>query len=466
MNGSGHLNGEAADFDCQETIAETVEISEENFEYATTKNNSPISNVTEETTNMVIENRNAARVNGHSEGSSGLSLLSRTKPLEKYYPQTNGINGCDLNEDSCDTSSIGTVETETSQSSTSRPRPSKNKKRKPNVKRRSKMPYNLTCHFHESDKQPIFGVTFNPHLQQNGKYIFATASSNRISFYECLREGPESVVLLQVYADPDPDESFYCIAWSYDDVSKMPLVAAAGYRGIIRIISPSAKRCVKHFKGHGHSINDLKFHPHDSNLLLSVSKDLSLRIWNIKTDICVAIFGGVEGHRDEVLSADFHASGTRIVSCGMDHSLKIWATDIQEIDEAIQDSYTYNSQKADKPFKTARCQIPAFTTRDIHRNYVDCVRWLGNFIMSKSCENAIVLWKPGKLENESDIALIKDKYIGEAQTTIVHEFLLNDSEIWFMRFSMDFKQNTMALGNMKGKTYVWDLDPEDVSRTK
>ena len=69
--------------------------------------------------------------------------------------------------------------------------------------------------------------------------------------------------------------------------------------------------------------------------------DHALRLWNLKTSVCVAILGGVEGHRDEVLSADFDFTGSRILSCGMDHALKLWEMDTPKLKTAVADSFEY-----------------------------------------------------------------------------------------------------------------------------
>lgn len=77
----------------------------------------------------------------------------------------------------------------------------------------------------------------------------------------------------------------------------------AGVKGLIRTIVPFKSNYKNALIGHGSSIHDLRFHPTKNFILLSSSKDYTMRLWNVNTNVCIAIFGGAEGHRDEVLSA-------------------------------------------------------------------------------------------------------------------------------------------------------------------
>lgn len=82
-------------------------------------------------------------------------------------------------------------------------------------------------------------------------------------------------------------------------------------------------------------------HCGDSDESCALIPDHALRLWNLKTSVCIAILGGVEGHRDEVLSADFDFTGSRILSCGMDHALKLWEMDTPKLKQAVKDSFEY-----------------------------------------------------------------------------------------------------------------------------
>ena len=64
--------------------------------------------------------------------------------------------------------------------------------------------------------------------------------------------------------------------------------------------------------------------------------------------------------------------------------------DTEELEETIEASYSHDTVRTKEAIPTELCHFPDFSTRDIHRNYVDCCRWFRDFILSKSCENKIV----------------------------------------------------------------------------
>uniref|UniRef100_A0A915JB74 Uncharacterized protein n=1 Tax=Romanomermis culicivorax TaxID=13658 RepID=A0A915JB74_ROMCU len=313
--------------------------------------------------------------------------------------------------------------------------------------------------FAETHNQPLYGVAISPYVRNCT--VMATVGHNRCTIYKL---GEASIDLLFCFSDGKEDENFYCCSWLYEKNLGDHLVAVAGKRGVIHIISPKSRISLKELKGHGNAVNDLAIHPQKPDLLLSAGKDHTLRLWNFVTNVCVAMFNGVKGHCDEVLSCDFDLTGRNIASSGIDHMIKIWNIETNEkLQNAIESAEQYYENN--KAFKTLKIDFPDFSTKDIHTNYVDCIKWLGDLILSKSCENIVSLWKPGDLtslqfsKNETDVTKIRDYALKHCNIQIVGPKILYNAKCNALIRQIAFNvEGTILVAVCENATiWRWDL---------
>ncbi|CAK9225721.1 unnamed protein product [Sphagnum troendelagicum] len=290
-------------------------------------------------------------------------------------------------------------------------------------------------------KRPLYAICFNL-IDSRFHNVFASAGCNRVTVYQCLTEGG-AVAVLHAFIDEDKEEEFYTVSWAVGD-NGSPLLACSGSNGVIRIVDCGKGSFLKSFIGHGDSVNELRTQTLKPCLIASASKDESVRLWNVNTGVCILIFAGAGGHRNEVLSVDFHPSDIlKIASCGMDNTIKIWS--LKEFWSYVEMSFTWS--EIPSKFPTKYVQFPLFNAL-VHSNYVDCTRWLGDFILSKSVDNEIVLWEP--LYKEPGITA------NEGKVDVLQKYPVPDCDIWFIKFSCDFHFNTLIIGNRDGKVLVWE----------
>ena len=58
--------------------------------------------------------------------------------------------------------------------------------------------------------------------------------------------------------------------------------------------------------GHGDAVNEISYHPVWPSIIASASKDLTVRLWHVPSQTPIAIFGGFQGHQDQILSLVIH----------------------------------------------------------------------------------------------------------------------------------------------------------------
>ena len=125
--------------------------------------------------------------------------------------------------------------------------------------------------------------------------------------------------------------------------------------------------------------------------------------------------------------------------------IMIWNFDSKVAKLAIQAADAFQLQYSKSPFPTTTLP-PIYVTRDIHSNYIDCVRWYGDFIFSKSCENEIKVAKSGLLYFiiyfsffqcwEPDLSKPHEINPSPPVTAMI-SIPLADSPNWYVRFGID-----------------------------
>jgi polycomb protein EED len=315
--------------------------------------------------------------------------------------------------------------------------------------------------------------------------------------YRCLPDG--TIKKVHVIQDADDEEEFYVCRWSIDIRTGSPLLLLAGKNALLQVFDFGTGQLVTSFEGHGHSINDIAVHPTKPHLVVTASKDHCLRLWNLQSRTCVLVFEGDGGHRSEVLCADWRL-GTRnnisnngknytysddlmLVSGGMDNRIKIW--DLTPFRDFLEESNTWDLNSG-LSFPARNVEFPLHNYQGIHWNYVDCIKWLGPAILSKSVSNTIICWLPdeGKVPESTiidEINVTSDRKCGEGgvakakkrrkegdaplgqeegEARAVATLQLEDTkDVWWMRFSLDFRGTLLAQGTSKGAVLVYKMHP-------
>lgn len=232
------------------------------------------------------------------------------------------------------------------------------------------------------------------------------------------------------------NNELYCISITTNEVWSTLICAVGGQSPIIRVIDIINEKEMPQLIGHKNEIYDLKFHPINSNLLLSASKDNSIRLWNVITQQQICIYGGPMGHAAEVLSLSWHENGTIFASSGIDNCVKLF-----EITSKIEKKIA--NEKGD--MKTLLKSNPYFSCTSVHDNYIDCIQFNGNLLLSKSVDGVIKEWFP-MLNKEGDYFYLMNTYPYATK-----------EKIWYVKFIFDQKDNLMLVGNDCGQCFLFQV---------
>jgi WD40 repeat protein len=328
------------------------------------------------------------------------------------------------------------------------------------------------------------GVLFDIHvLNQNYNQVEELLITNGTGRAEIFLFNNEKNYFQDVVTLTDDNEDFSCMDYykvildNEDKNYYEYIIVMGGETNIIRVFSFRIHITnidnyeIMEFKtliGHRDSINDLKINPIYNDLVLSASKDNSVRVWNYLLGTQLAIFAGKEGHEVMVLSIDWHFTGKTFCSGGGDR-IRIWELSKELIE--INENYEDKNKDVKLPLL---CPFPIYSI-DIHCSYVDSIIYLGDIILSKSLSDnggEIVEWAPIRFNDltkkENDISKNMQSIETQGFCYIIvnkYEFPLEKigdklSKIFYFKMSYSEELDSIIVGNNQGNIYLFKRNTE------
>lgn len=202
---------------------------------------------------------------------------------------------------------------------------------------------------------------------------------------------------LQKYRDEDSEEEYFACAFC--DIADETYLVLGGERRMLKVVNLNLGKFYTVLKGHGGPVIDILHRPVRPHVIFSASSDTTIRMWDLGQLRTLAIFGGLAGHEDMVLSIDMSQDGKYLVSSGTDNSIKVWRIpnfgrkDI----EHTQNIKTRNNYSEDYEFYfteiPVKVNFPLYNSQVLHKTYINCVKYYGEIIVSKNISKRLAIIK-------------------------------------------------------------------------
>ncbi|XP_005110148.1 leucine-rich repeat and WD repeat-containing protein 1 [Aplysia californica] len=141
----------------------------------------------------------------------------------------------------------------------------------------------IRCHNQkdDDDETKIWKCAFEPSLENPNETtnLLATCGGKTVCIIDVNTEQ-----VLKRFRDIDKNENFYTLAWTTIEASskkKVNILAVAGEGATIKLIYPNQLLMYALIRGHKKYISCLTFHPTETRLLFSGSRDGFVYLWDI-----------------------------------------------------------------------------------------------------------------------------------------------------------------------------------------